>query len=89
MTDSDAFFRDRHPLCGRSPSCPTRRAPPGAPEEWTREVLRRLEGERFNVITLKWWGRTRPAPSFEERHGLRGTFIAESAFLRGLALASA
>jgi 2,3-bisphosphoglycerate-independent phosphoglycerate mutase len=49
--------------------------------------MRRLEGERFNVITLKWWGRLRQAPTFEERHGLRGSFGAESAFLRGLARA--
>jgi len=49
--------------------------------------MRRLEGERFNVITLKWWGRPRNVPTFEQRHGLRGTFIASSAFLRGLALA--
>jgi 2,3-bisphosphoglycerate-independent phosphoglycerate mutase len=53
-------------------------------EEWTREVMRRLEGERFNVITLKWFGRPRQVPSFLERHGLSGTFAAESAFLRGL-----
>jgi 2,3-bisphosphoglycerate-independent phosphoglycerate mutase len=50
-------------------------------------VMRRLEGERFNVITLKWWGRPRDVPTFEQRHGLRGTFIASSAFLRGLACA--
>ena len=41
----------------------------------------------FNVMTLKWWGRPRHVPTFEERHGLRGTFIGESAFLRGLAKA--
>jgi len=46
--------------------------------------MRRLEGERFNVITLKWLGRPRRAPSFRERHGLAGAFAAESAFLRGL-----
>src|SRR5439155_23162623 len=45
------------------------------------------EGERFNVITLKWWGRPHDVPTFEQRHGLRGTFIASSAFLRGLARA--
>ena len=39
----------------------------------------------LNVITLKWWGRPRPVPSFAERHGLRGSFGASSAFLRGLA----
>src|SRR5204862_1375083 len=53
-------------------------------EEWTREVMRRLEGERFNVITLKWFGRPRPLPSFRERHGISGGFLARSAFLRGL-----
>jgi hypothetical protein len=58
-----------------------------AAEAWSREVMRRLEGERFNVITLKWWGRPRDVPTFEERHGLRGTFIASSAFLRGLGTA--
>ena len=46
--------------------------------------MRRLEGERFNVITLKWWGRPTPVPSFLERHGVGGTFVGESAFLRGL-----
>src|SRR5205085_8920864 len=46
--------------------------------------MRRLEGERFNVITLKWFGRPRAVPSFLERHGLSGSFAAESAFLRGL-----
>ena len=56
-----------------------------AAETWTRKVMRRLEGKRFNVITLKWWGRPHDVPTFEQRHGLRGTFVAESAFLRGLA----
>src|SRR5262249_58942399 len=46
--------------------------------------MRRLDGERFNVITLKWFGRPHAVPSFLERHGLGGTFAAESAFLRGL-----
>ena len=46
--------------------------------------MRRLEGERFNVITLKWFGRPKEVPSFLERHGVTGTFAAESAFLRGL-----
>ena len=55
-----------------------------AAEEWTREVMRRLEGEQFNVITLKWWGRPTRVPSFLERHGVGGTFVGESAFLRGL-----
>src|SRR5919199_2728130 len=46
--------------------------------------MRRLEGERFNVLTLKWWGRPRAHPSFVERHGVRGAFLAGSPFLRGL-----
>ena len=56
-------------------------------EAWTREVMRRLEGERLNVITLKWFGRPRPVPSFLERHGVTGAFAADSAFLRGLGTA--
>jgi 2,3-bisphosphoglycerate-independent phosphoglycerate mutase len=56
-------------------------------EEWTREAMRRLGGERFNVITLKWFGRPRRVPSFLERHGVTGAFAAESAFLRGLGIA--
>jgi 2,3-bisphosphoglycerate-independent phosphoglycerate mutase len=46
--------------------------------------MRRLEGERFNVITLKWFGRPRPVPNFLERHGVTGVFAADSTFLRGL-----
>jgi 2,3-bisphosphoglycerate-independent phosphoglycerate mutase len=55
-----------------------------AAEAWSRRVLELLDGERFNVITLKWWGRLRTHPSFLERHGVTGVFVAESAFLRGL-----
>jgi 2,3-bisphosphoglycerate-independent phosphoglycerate mutase len=84
VTDSDAFFRDRHPVLRPQPVVPEAERTARAAELWTREVIRRLEGERFNVITLKWWGRPRPVPTFEERHGLHGTFAAESAFLRGL-----
>jgi 2,3-bisphosphoglycerate-independent phosphoglycerate mutase len=78
VTDTDAFFRDRHPILRPRPLVPE------ACEQWSREVLRRLEGEPFNVITLKWFGRPRVVPSFPERHGLSGSFAAESAFLRGL-----
>jgi 2,3-bisphosphoglycerate-independent phosphoglycerate mutase len=85
VTDSDAFFRDRHPVLRPQALVPEAEPTARAAERWTREVIRRLEGERFNVITLKWWGRLRPVPTFEERHGLRGTFVGESAFLRGLA----
>ena len=87
VTDSDAFFRDRHPVLRPQALVPEAEPTARAVEAWTREVMQRLEGERFNVITLKWWGRPRQVPTFEERHGLRGTFVASSAFLRGLALA--
>jgi 2,3-bisphosphoglycerate-independent phosphoglycerate mutase len=86
VTDTDAFFRDRHPLLRPQPLLPEAERTARACEEWTREVLRRLENERFKVITLKWFGRPRPVPSFLERHGVTGTFAADSAFLRGLGL---
>jgi 2,3-bisphosphoglycerate-independent phosphoglycerate mutase len=84
VTDSDAFFRAWHPMLRPLPLVPDAERTARAAETWTREVLRRLEGERFNVITLKWWGRPRRVPSFPERHGLQGVFIADSPFLRGL-----
>jgi 2,3-bisphosphoglycerate-independent phosphoglycerate mutase len=84
VTDSDAFFRDRHPVLRPQAIVPEAERTARAAEEWSRELMRRLEGERFNVITLKWWGRPREVPTFEQRHGLRGTFVASSAFLRGL-----
>jgi 2,3-bisphosphoglycerate-independent phosphoglycerate mutase len=85
VTDTDAFFRDRHPVLRPVPLVPEAERTARAAEQWTRMVIDRLRGERFNVITLKWWGRPRPVPTFEQRHGLRGTFVGESAFLRGLA----
>jgi 2,3-bisphosphoglycerate-independent phosphoglycerate mutase len=84
VTDSDAFFRDRHPVLRPQAVVPDAERTAHAAEEWTRETMRRLEGERFNVITLKWWGRPTQVPSFLERHGVGGTFVGESAFLRGL-----
>jgi 2,3-bisphosphoglycerate-independent phosphoglycerate mutase len=87
VTDTDAFFRDRHPLLRPLPVVAEAERTARACEEWTREVMRRLERERFNVITLKWFGRPRPVPSFLDRHGVTGGFAAESAFLRGLGLA--
>jgi 2,3-bisphosphoglycerate-independent phosphoglycerate mutase len=87
VTDSDAFFRDRHPVLRPQALVPEAERTARAAEAWSREVMRLLEGERFNVITLKWWGRPRDVPTFEERHGLGGTFIASSAFLRGLGTA--
>ena len=85
ITDTDAFFRDRHPVLRPRALVPEAERTARAAEEWTHTVIECLRGERFNVITLKWWGRYRPVPTFEERHGLRGTFVGESAFLRGLA----
>jgi len=87
VTDTDAFFRAWYPLLRPLPAAPEAQRTARACEEWTREVMRRLEGERFNVITLKWFGRPRPVPSFLERHGVTGSFAADSAFLRGLGIA--
>ena len=84
VTDTDSFFRAWYPVLRPQPIVPEAERTARACEEWTREVMRRLEGERFNVITLKWFGRPHEVPSFLERHGLAGTFAAESAFLRGL-----
>ena len=84
VTDTDSFFRAWYPVLRPQPLVPEAAPTARACEEWTREVMRRLDGERLNVITLKWFGRPKPVPSFRERHGLDGTFAAESAFLRGL-----
>jgi 2,3-bisphosphoglycerate-independent phosphoglycerate mutase len=84
VTDSDSFFREWYPVLRPQAAAPEAERTARACEGWMREVMRRLEGERFNVITLKWFGRPQPVPSFLERHGLGGTFAAESAFLRGL-----
>jgi 2,3-bisphosphoglycerate-independent phosphoglycerate mutase len=87
VTDSDAFFRDRHPVLRPQAAHSDAERTARAAEEWTRIVIERLAGERFNVITLKWWGRRHPAPTFLERHGVTGSFIADSRFLHGLARA--
>ena len=87
VTDTDAFFRAWHPLLRPQPLVQEAERTARACEEWTREVMRRLEGERFNVITLKWFGRPRRVPTFLERHGIGGAFAADSAFLRGLGIA--
>ncbi|MDQ2983914.1 MAG: phosphoglycerate mutase, partial [Actinomycetota bacterium] len=84
VTDTDAFFRDRHPMLRPQALVPEAEPTARAAEAWTREVLRRLEAQRFNVITLKWWGRPSDVPTFEQRHGLVGSFAAGSRFLRGL-----
>ena len=87
VTDTDAFFRSWHPLLRPQPLVPEAERTASACEAWTREVLWRLDGERLNVITLKWFGRPRRVPSFLERHGVSGVFAADSAFLRGLGIA--
>src|SRR5438132_4842053 len=87
ITDTDAFFRARYPVLRPRAVVAEAERTARAVEEWTRDVLHRLDGERFNVITLKWYGREHARPTFLERHGITGTFIGESAFLRGLALA--
>jgi 2,3-bisphosphoglycerate-independent phosphoglycerate mutase len=87
VTDSDAFFRDRHPVLRPQAAHSAAERTARAAEQWMRAVIERLAGERFNVITLKWWGRPRPAPTFLERHGVTGTFIADSRFMHGLARA--
>jgi 2,3-bisphosphoglycerate-independent phosphoglycerate mutase len=84
VTDTDAFFRAWHPMLRPQPLVAEAERTARACEEWTREVMRRLEGGRLNVITLKWFGRPRRVPSFLERHGVSGAFAADSAFLRGL-----
>jgi 2,3-bisphosphoglycerate-independent phosphoglycerate mutase len=61
VTDSDAFFRDRHPVLRPQALAPEAERTARAAQAWSREVMKRLEGERFNVITLKWWGRAREA----------------------------
>ncbi len=86
ITDTDAFFRAWYPVLRPRAVVPEAERTARTAERWTREVLRRLDGERFNVITLKWYGRERERPTFLERHGVTGTFVGESAFLRGLAL---
>jgi 2,3-bisphosphoglycerate-independent phosphoglycerate mutase len=87
ITDTDAFFKDWYPVLRPRALVPEAERTARAVEAWTREVLRRLDGEPHNVITLKWYGRERLRPTFLERHGVTGTFVGESAFLRGLALA--
>ncbi len=99
ITDSDAFFRDRHPVLRPLPVAHDAERTARAAEEWTRwtmellgeheiNVRRAEEGlPALNVITLKWWGRPKRVPTFLERHGVTGTFVGESAFLRGLAKA--
>ena len=97
VTDSDAFFKDWYPVLRPQPLVPEAEPTARAAETWTRQTMellathpvnerRRAEGlPVLNVITLKWWGRPRPNPTFPERHGLSGSFLGDSKFLLGLA----
>jgi 2,3-bisphosphoglycerate-independent phosphoglycerate mutase len=97
VTDSDAFFKDWYPVLRPQPLVPEADATARAAEAWTRRTMELLAdhpvNERrvaaglpaLNVLTLKWWGRPRSNPTFTERHGLRGGFLADSKFLLGLA----
>ena len=97
VTDSDVFFKDRHPVLRPQAQVPEAEATARAAEAWTRKTIELLAdhpvNERraqeglplLNVITLKWWGRLRGNPSFRERHGLHGSFLGDSRFLLGLA----
>jgi 2,3-bisphosphoglycerate-independent phosphoglycerate mutase len=99
VTDTDAFFRDRHPVLRPLALVPEAERTARSAEAWTRRTMEILAGHEansrrtadglapFNVITLKWWGRPRRAPTFAERHGVQGSFIAGSRFLQGLARA--
>jgi 2,3-bisphosphoglycerate-independent phosphoglycerate mutase len=99
VTDTDVFFRDRHPVLRPQAQVSEAERTARAAEAWTRQTLAILAAhpvnERraeqglppLNVITLKWWGRPRAAPTFPQRHGLRGSFLGDSRFLLGLARA--
>jgi 2,3-bisphosphoglycerate-independent phosphoglycerate mutase len=99
VTDTDAFFRDRHPVLRPLPVVPEAERTARAAESWTRRTIELLAehpvNQRraaaglpvFNVITLKWWGRPRSAPTFPQRHGVHGSFVVSSPFLQGLARA--
>ena len=99
VTDTDAFFRDRHPVLRPLPLVPEAERTARVAEQWTRDVIALLADHpvnrarvadglpALNVVTLKWWGRPRPAPTFPQRHGLHGSFIVGSRFLQGLARA--
>ena len=73
VTDSDPFFRDRQPVMRPAPLVPEAAATARAAEAWTRATRPpRRRRPRAPVVTLKWWGRRRPAPAFRDRHGLDG-----------------
>ncbi len=85
VTDSDPFLRDRQPVMRPAPLVPEAAATARAAEEWSRATVRPAPDGRLTVVTLKWWGRLRPAPAFRDRHGLDGVVVGASPFLAGLA----
>jgi 2,3-bisphosphoglycerate-independent phosphoglycerate mutase len=97
VTDSDPFFRERSPVLRPRPLVGEAEATARAVELWSRRAVRALARHPVNraraargapplaVVTLKWWGRRRPLPSFRDRHGLDGAIVAAAPFLRGLA----
>ncbi len=87
VTDSDPFLRDRQPVMRPAPLVPEAAATARAAEEWSRATVRPAPDGRLTVVTLKWWGRLRPAPAFRDRHGLDGVVVGASPFLAGLARA--
>ncbi len=97
VTDTDPFFRERYPVLRPRPVVAEADATARAAELWSRRAVRALARHPLNraraargaaplaVVTLKWWGRLREAPSFRARHGLEGAIIGASPFLAGLA----
>jgi 2,3-bisphosphoglycerate-independent phosphoglycerate mutase len=97
VTDSDPFLRDLHPVMRPQPLVPAAAPTARAAEAWSRDVIRGLAAHPRNAarrdrglpaldaVTLKWWGRPRPAPAFRARHGLDGVMVAGTPFLAGLA----
>jgi 2,3-bisphosphoglycerate-independent phosphoglycerate mutase len=97
VTDTDPFLRDRHPIMRPQPLVPAAEATAATAEAWSRAVHRALAAHGRNAarraagraaldaVTLKWWGRPRPAPTLRARHGLDGVMIGGSPFLAGLA----
>ncbi|MDQ3733583.1 MAG: phosphoglycerate mutase, partial [Actinomycetota bacterium] len=97
VTDSDPFFPDVHPVLRPTALTQAAAATADAVTTWTQDIARELGVHPvntarisrgllpLNVLTVKWWGRLRPVPSFGARHGLDAALIAASPFLAGLA----
>ena len=86
VTDTDPFFRDRQPVMRPVALAPEAAATARAAEAWSRAAVRAAPGGRgLTAVTLKWWGRLRPAPAFRDRHGMDSVIVGASPFLGGLA----